>query len=465
MVNEILVKGADGKWYTMKDGKLLAYDEGSGVRGQVLGVEKELPKGVTTEQHVKLEQVKAPSAPMAPKVVALAKVSTPISHESHPLVQELEEIVDQIVKDSGVTFSDSMLVKRFRMIVSARLRDVRDPVETNAMLLRNQKVGGLEMGETEIDRVCTVMEKAFDVFQMKWKEVEMKRLTDWKKKQAQEREVREGQKEKNEQDELEERYKKLVGSRDVGQSGILPQTRVGVPPTVVHDIPRRAPARADNKFTLDEKNPMPALREGSRQDSRPPHISVISVVGEKGKEKEKKLLVPPRPITIPTKPPISPPKFTQPSAPNPYLPAGKAGNLIPKTSQKITDIRPAPKLLGPVEELSHLTLQDFRRIGTDAAEAAARVEQKIMRLKSESLLRANQGMTAWRSSPLYQQYSQIMNEALSKRMSPDAILEATPTSRPQASGVGVPTASVGREPSLTTSEFHAIMELNQKLRF
>lgn len=430
----------------MKDGKLLAY-EGTGTQGpgtQVAGGVRDLPKGVTIEQHAKLEKPQTPNPkPALPALSAdrpqtISNVQIPkflpavVSHEQHPLTQELEEIIDQIVKDSAVTFSDPVLLKRFRMIVSARLRDVRDLAETKAMLLRNQKVGGLEIGEAEIDRVSAVMEKAFQSFQMKWKEVEMKRLKDWKNKQAQEREAREGQKGKQEQDELEERYKRLVGASGVGQPVSRQQpaqktqsVRPASEPLLgAHPRSPSAPARSDSAALL-------------------PQVAAAKQYGEK--KEEKKLLVPPRPTITPMRSPIAPPKPIQPTTPNTYLPAGKAGNLTPKPSQKLTDIRPAPKLLGPVEELSHLTLEDFRRIGTNPAESVARVEQKIMRLKSESLLRANQGMTAWRSSPLYQQYSQIMNEALSKRMSPDAVLE--------------------QKPSLTPPEFHAIMELNQKLRF
>jgi len=138
---------------------------------------------------------------------------------------------------------------------------------------------------------------------------------------------------------------------------------------------------------------------------------------------------------------ISPP---QPRAPKPYIPT-------PKPPQKITDIRPAPKQLGPVEEIGSLTLEDFRRIpGNTSHERVANIISKIDFLGKESLARKMKGIEAWRISPLNQLYFQVVQASLGERISPEAVLKKW--------------GEAGKQ-TLTEDEFHAIMELNQKLRF
>ena len=163
----------------------------------------------------------------------------------------------------------------------------------------------------------------------------------------------------------------------------------------------------------------------------------LSVSGKITIAEPSKHPVPPPPSPTTTKAPIA-------LAPKPIT-ATPASYVPRPTTSKVTDVRPTSKLLGPMEELSMLTLQDFRRIGTNPTESVLRVETKIERLKKESLTRGKQGIVAWKSSPLYQQYNEIMHESLNRRIGPDALLL--------------------EKPSLTIEEFHAIMELNAKLRF
>ena len=147
----------------------------------------------------------------------------------------------------------------------------------------------------------------------------------------------------------------------------------------------------------------------------------------------------------------TPPLPKKPVAPLPakVLVSLSTTPLPPKPPGKVTDIKPVPKLIGPLEELKSLTLVDFRRLGTSPEEATAKVVAKITFLKQESIMRGTSAVDAWRSSPLNQLYLQVLNEALIGGVSPETVL----------------TRSQGGTSVLTLNEFHAIMELNKKLRF
>jgi len=453
-MDEILVKGNDGKWYILRGEELLPYDEtGKQVSGkQVAGVQ-DLPKGVTKETHERLEKPQT-SSTKSQTITKFQIVSSkpaplllPPSHESHSLSKELEELVEKVVAEAKGTWEpgnrgtvdNEVLQKRLRMIVSARLRDVRDSVETSAMLTRGQKVGGLEMQKIEAERVGAIIEKAFQEFQAKWKAVEQKRREEWKIMQSQQRQELEQRQQQTGQEELEDRYKRLVAKNTA--------------------VPRQQPAGDMKEAAGSAFFGTRSVTDGSKLESStsPRSSSARSAIplvestqaglrvssGGSSQQLPQQQAIGRNTLS----PPVPIPKREEKRDQVPQRTTSKPYTLDPRPSGKVTDIRPVPKLTGPLEELSRLTLQDFRRLGSTASENAAKISAKIDRLHTESLARRGQGLAAWRSSPLQQLYGQIMSEALERRISPAALLTE-------------------KQPApMTPEEFNAIMELNQKLRF
>ncbi len=71
--------------------------------------------------------------------------------------------------------------------------------------------------------------------------------------------------------------------------------------------------------------------------------------------------------------------------------------------------------VGPIEEIRALTLLDFRRLSKNPEEAAGRLAQKFINLRDESILLFLDAITAWRNSPLYMGYVEILTNALAQR--------------------------------------------------
>lgn len=383
-MDEILVKGKDGKWYVLKGEELLPYKEET--------QSTELPKGVVQETHTELESKKQAAKPLVPSPKL-------VDHTGHSLHQELEELIDKVAMRGGSGDWDEVLKKRFRTIVSARLRDVRDSAETKAMLMRDQKIGGLAIDEAGSQKIMNMIEQVFTEFQKKWKDIEAKRIAEWKKKQRKEQKEREEQKVKEDEDELRKRYEKLTGK---------PVVETAPPKTPVR--PPKPPPKPPKVVKLKvEKKPPPPPRP-----------------------------IPPEPLTIQ---PIAKPT-PKPSIPKPMVASSKP--------RKLTDVRRAPRLTGPLEELSSITLKDFRRIAATPQAGVDKIIDKIDFLGKESLVRRSQGIQAWQKSPLARLYNAVSTQALSGHSSLQGILESF-----KKEG----------KPTLTIEEYYAIMELNQRLRF
>ncbi len=117
---------------------------------------------------------------------------------------------------------------------------------------------------------------------------------------------------------------------------------------------------------------------------------------------------------------------------------------------RLEDVKIKRRLLGPIDELKYLTLDELRRWGGGATERIAKIKQKIDALEDESFAKKIEGIKAWRSSPLYQLYLQIGKDSMEQGKPIRDIIAAR--------------QSQGQE-TLSWEEFTLISDLNQQLRF
>ncbi len=101
---------------------------------------------------------------------------------------------------------------------------------------------------------------------------------------------------------------------------------------------------------------------------------------------------------------------------------GEGASVLPAQSFKLSsqpaskpilhDVVAKPMEMTPVDEVRYFNLVDFRRLAADPAEAARRLRQKFSNLKDESIVLYLQGLAAWRNSPLYLEYLDVVLSAL-----------------------------------------------------
>jgi hypothetical protein len=108
------------------------------------------------------------------------------------------------------------------------------------------------------------------------------------------------------------------------------------------------------------------------------------------------------------------------------------------------------RLTGPIDELRTMTLADFRRLSRDPRQAAIKIKDKIGYLEDQGYDQKIEGIRAWRGSPLNALYLQFTHEALLAGKGIKEVLDAKAEDRGE---------------TMTTDEFHAIMAINEELRF
>ncbi len=124
--------------------------------------------------------------------------------------------------------------------------------------------------------------------------------------------------------------------------------------------------------------------------------------------------------------------------------------IINQGKGKIADVKYAPKLVGPIEELREMNLVDFRRLSSNPIDAAMKIKEKIDFLEDDGYDKKLEGIKAWRQSPLNKLYLQIGQESISQGKDIGTVIHER--------------QKAGKE-YLTQEEFVAIMDLNKELRF
>jgi hypothetical protein len=98
--------------------------------------------------------------------------------------------------------------------------------------------------------------------------------------------------------------------------------------------------------------------------------------------------------------------------------------IVAQTSSKplMHDVKTKPVSLSPLDEIQYFSLVDLRRLSSKPVEAVARLKQKFINLRDESFVLFMDSWNAWRNSPLYQNYIQATDEALTRKVSLQTVL-------------------------------------------
>lgn len=100
----------------------------------------------------------------------------------------------------------------------------------------------------------------------------------------------------------------------------------------------------------------------------------------------------------------------------PVVASARPANHLKETTTKpvMHDVKPAPRLMGPIEELQFLDLVNFRRLGKNPEEISAKIFSKIKLLEADGYDKMIAGVRAWRRSPVNLLYLKMMKEAIGR---------------------------------------------------
>jgi len=143
----------------------------------------------------------------------------------------------------------------------------------------------------------------------------------------------------------------------------------------------------------------------------------------------------------------------KPQAPQSTIkPEVSAATITPQAppgKKPMADVVYETKLVGPVEELRRMTLEDFRRLPGTTQEAIVSLQEDIDNLAKQDPTTRIQGIEAWRESPLIKIYQSLIATALK---------------------IGKPIVELLKDKEINTAgmtveEFKAIRAFNATLRY
>lgn len=108
------------------------------------------------------------------------------------------------------------------------------------------------------------------------------------------------------------------------------------------------------------------------------------------------------------------------------------------------------KLIGPIEELEDLTLNDFRNLSPDPVLAINKIEEKIKNLEMDSLAKKILGIKAWKKGEVNTLYLAILNEAMINHKTFADIIKERQNRRIS---------------TLSNEEFEVVSDFSKKIRF
>lgn len=288
---------------------------------------------------------------------------------------------------------DDMLAKRFVKIVEARLVDVRDKLETASMLQRPQKIGGMGFDEARADRIVNELEKRVE--------------------------------------EIHRRPKVVVKAPPppLPKPIVPPQPKVEppVPPATLPAQPQsKAQAVPPQPTVKIPPAPTPSLN-AKPSVAPPPWLRPVQA---------------PTPVVRPANAPVARPAAPRPTPP-PVRPA-------PSYRDMVTDVRAPAKVMGPIEILGNLSIEDFRRLGQTAAERIAKIAEEIDTLTRDSFSQRAAGIAAFRQSPTFKAYLTLGQMAMERKEEVTEIIDLL---------------KAQNTTTLTPEEFEAIGVLMRQFRY
>ncbi len=333
-----------------------------------------------------------------------------------PVQADVPHLTDEVVAASGLT--DPEQRKRLANIVDARLRDVRDAYGTRADLEKPAAAGGLGLSGRAVADLMERIEKAADAAQAASRA-----------RMAQDRTAlaEKGREREREEAALRQKEEQLLARRYAELTGKAPTQPIGAP------VSRVSAAVSPSASITQAARRIDAVKVKQAVEAATPasHTPRLPTDGQQAA-------------------PLGRGAITAGSlSPSTSLRTGLAGGK-PAARPRMQDVRPAPRLMGPADELAAMSLTEFRRLSKDPKTAVEKIIDKVDLLEKEDYKQRLAAVEAWRSSPLNRWYVAGVREAMARGMDIGAMLREK-----RAAGADVP----------SDLELKAVVDLNSRLRF
>ncbi|OGF30600.1 hypothetical protein A2533_03830 [Candidatus Falkowbacteria bacterium RIFOXYD2_FULL_35_9] len=384
----ILVKDKDGNLKYYKDGQYFDIDEIDAGKKPANKVEK------TDKQNI-------PNRVLSERDVVVNKA------------------VEAVVSELKISFTEEEMKRRFFSVVGSRFREVRGDKEVKYMLMTDKTDGGMGLDERKADVVLAVIKKHASKFTDGNRNVlpqNNEKLVE-KKQNVAVRKI-EVKKEEKKVPEMKKEELLAIHKSFIPNKKVIVAKPVEIKPTTVvkpvEEKPVVKPVENKGKEMLDR------LIAGEKAN-----VSAQNLILSHGQnsQQSQKQEIGLKKEAIPSLQP-----------------------LIQPAQIKEKEVKYKPQLVGPLEELRQMTLEDFRRLGRDANEMMEEVKEKIAVLQEDSWKKGVDGLKAWRESEVHKLYTEMGLQSILTNKSLDQIIVDR---------------QVKNQPVLTLSEFDEVLGFNK----
>ncbi len=364
---------------------------------------------------------------------------------------KLEDILKEIKKQAKLKIEERY-EKRFEDSVYNWFRDIRDDSETEDVLTKSAKIGGLGLNSDQANNLINILKNIETDYKSKGVNIRDLISKELKKEQEvfQEKKVKEENIDVDAKVKMPEKTEEKSTGEDVTIDQLLKDK--GVAFSELSDK-EEIKKKLENKEEIQDSGSLEQKIENkekfleSREELNPPP-PVLAAKKEEEMPQKKEAIKSNESISTFKSSPA--PTVTNPSPVIPKTPKIEEKQpLFKKTFSesrpKIEDVKFSTKLYGPIDELAAFKIEDLRRLAKDPKEAINKIKDKLDLLEDESIVKRTEGIKALKTSPLYKSYADIMNKAMKEGMSFEQVLKQNPT--------------------MTIEEFRSIMELNKSLKY
>lgn len=334
------------------------------------------------------------------------------SKMSAPLEDDFQEIIKTIILEYGFQPQSEVMKKRLFKIIEMRLKDVRDELETEEVLRKNKKIGGLEFSRLQAETLIKIIRKKRKQYIESDKPFLGAKVPLAKKtKQIKKRKL----------DDLKKRADKKIDNTNKNKEAVNISKE--------KDEAKPANERRGFKPEFDEEDGLPVVKLPQEDDLmvKPRIIKPTEKPAVKKNLNRKEIDPQPRPSLVKNETPVKPPKKNQ-----------------------VSDVKFVKKTHSPIDELLNMTLIDFRRLGDTAEQATDEIKEKINLLEKDSYAEKIKGIDAWHKSEVGAFYRRLGRLSMEQGKGVEDIIEERVKNN---------------KPTLSLDEFYKIMELNDYLRY
>ncbi len=377
------------------------------------------------------------------------------------MTTDYERLADALIVEFGYTTSEEVLRKRLKNNIVARLRGVRDNLEAREVLEKSKKIGGLEFTPEQASALLQLIARKMPKVAVETAANVAHITFPTQRPFAISSRI-----------SLQEKKQNTPTIAPVTPV-IAPQIIAPEPEPIVLVTAKPIVPKVDVATVqpiIEEEDGLPVIRYASpkqvasgtvapnnsvKSSLQPPETEVpvrTEAVVASVKSSQPIIASVEAPVaTVVESGAVARPEMPLPQ-PQPYAPTTPPVKPQAVTSRKpsLDGVKLVKQSVGPIDELSGMTLIDFRRLSADPQVAVDKVFAKIELLTADGYGKRLEGITAWRMSEVSKFYRLLGQASLNNHQSVEEVIADRLKTE---------------KPTLSLAEFEAVMSLNEKLRY